>query len=115
MAVIFSPAAKKGTWHRRAMEHDRVDSHWKQPDADDAEGWRKEMRQRSHDLANWATRMEGLMVEASGKLADMSTADEIASIVEARIKRNFISIIGYTPKLLGALVLAMQLIILIRG
>jgi hypothetical protein len=96
------------------MAGDRLDSHWKQPPEEDLAAWINELRQRSHDVANWASRLEGLVTEANQKLSTMSSAEEIATIVEKRLQNHLFKMIGKTPKVVGAVVVALQLAILVR-
>lgn len=95
-----------------------IDKHWRRLPDDDP-GWTKELRVRSHDIANWAARMEGMIVRLEQKIDRMANADEITAIVEAKVeaklKRAVVSNLSRVPKLVAAVIMVMQAIILYRG
>ena len=92
----------------------RIDKHWRQL-SDDDPGWIKELRVRSHDIANWAARMEGLIVGLEQKVDEVPSAEQIAQIVERKVKQAVVSSLSRAWKVAAAAIMVMQAIILYRS
>jgi hypothetical protein len=71
-----------------ANDDHRIDKHWRRPADDDQSAWIRELRNRSHDIAGWAARLEGLVVGLHRKVDTMSSADEIARGVADELRRT---------------------------
>ena len=93
----------------------RIDKHWRRLPDDDAAGWTRELRVRSHDIANWAARMEGLMVGLEEKVDGVPSADQIAQIVERKVKQAVVSSLSRAWKVAAAVIMVMQAVILYRS
>lgn len=96
------------------MGRDDLESHWRKPGDGDMAAWIRELRVRSHDIANWASRMEGELLAVKQGIEQIGTADEIADKVEQRMTRKLTALIGWTPKVLGFAIAVMTTVTMFR-
>ena len=95
-------------------DNNRIDKHWRTLPDEDA-GWTKELRVRSHDIANWAARMEGLIVGLEQKIDQVGSAEQISQMVERKVKQAVVSSLSRAWKVVAAVIVVMQAVILYRS
>lgn len=93
------------------MDDHRIDKHWRKPPDDNIGDWVRELRSRSHDIADWASRVEGMILRVEQKVA---TPEQVAAMVEKKLRHGVVSGLSKFPKIVAAAIVVMQALILWR-